>query len=310
MSGEHQPRVSIVTATYNRSNILRCTIATVLAQTFEDWELLVVGDACTDDTEAVVAAFGDPRIRFTNLPENVGEQSGPNNVGVGLARGGYLAFVNHDDLWFPDHLATSVALLERTGADLVLAGIAVARRRDAQALARDDLSFRLLASRADRYRGGHVPASSWLLRRELARHAGPWRAARECYVEPSHDWLFRAWRGGADIRVKPLVTVVAVPSGARRNSYRERQSVENEFYARRIATDPTFRDRVVATGAAPRTPWRRVIANGPLAIAYTLAYKPLIWLGVNPRAVKFRLKYGAKGALLARLRRHRGLEDD
>jgi GT2 family glycosyltransferase len=59
----------------------------VRAQTRSDWELIVVGDACTDDTADVVATFPDPRIRFVNLPENVGEQSGPNNEGVRLGHG-------------------------------------------------------------------------------------------------------------------------------------------------------------------------------------------------------------------------------
>ncbi len=93
------PLVSIITATYNRSNVLCYAIDSVLRQTVTDWELLVIGDACTDDTEQIVAAIGDPRVRFFNLEKNVGEQSGPNNAGVRLAHGKSLAFLNHDDLW-------------------------------------------------------------------------------------------------------------------------------------------------------------------------------------------------------------------
>src|SRR5262245_1859945 len=113
------PRVSIVVATYNRSNVLALTLRTVLWQTVADWEMLVVGDACTDDTEAVVASFADPRIRFINLPENCGEQSGPNNFGAQQARGTFLVWLNHDDFWLPDHLAHALAQLDATGADLV-----------------------------------------------------------------------------------------------------------------------------------------------------------------------------------------------
>src|SRR5688572_3928903 len=76
------PTVSVVMATYNRSNLLPLVIHTVLWQTFTDWELLVIGDACTDDTEAVVKSIGDPRIHFFNLPVNCGDQSGPNNEGM------------------------------------------------------------------------------------------------------------------------------------------------------------------------------------------------------------------------------------
>src|SRR4051812_42918921 len=73
------PAVSIVVATYNRSNVLELAIASVVAQTFTDWELLVVGDACTDDSEQVVESFADPRIVWTNLAVNHGDQSGPSN---------------------------------------------------------------------------------------------------------------------------------------------------------------------------------------------------------------------------------------
>jgi hypothetical protein len=113
-----RPLVSVVMATYNRSNIIGYSIRSLLASTLQDWELIVVGDACTDDTEAVVAAFSDPRIRFVNLERNCGEQSGPNNAGVALARGRYLAFLNHDDLWLPGHLAALLGAIEADRADL------------------------------------------------------------------------------------------------------------------------------------------------------------------------------------------------
>ena len=91
-------KVSIITATYNRSEVLKWAIRSVLAQTFCDWELIVVGDACTDDTEQVVASFTDPRIRFVNRSTSFGEQSGPNNDGFFLANGRLIAYLNHDDL--------------------------------------------------------------------------------------------------------------------------------------------------------------------------------------------------------------------
>ena len=116
-----KPTISVITATYNRSNVLAYTIRTVLWQTIPDWELWVIGDACTDDTEAVVRSFGDPRINFFNLPKNCGEQSGPNNEGFRRSCGQYIAYLNRDDLWFPDHLERTIAEIESTGADMVLA---------------------------------------------------------------------------------------------------------------------------------------------------------------------------------------------
>ena len=61
------PLISVITATYNRSNVLFYSISSVVRSTFSDCELLVGGDACTDNTEEVVGSFGDPRIRFFNL---------------------------------------------------------------------------------------------------------------------------------------------------------------------------------------------------------------------------------------------------
>ena len=98
------PLVSIITATHNRSNVLAYTLESVQRSTVADWEHLVIGDACTDDTALVTAGLGDARVRFHNLAENFGEQSGPNNAGFALSRGSYIAYLNHDDLWFPDHL--------------------------------------------------------------------------------------------------------------------------------------------------------------------------------------------------------------
>jgi glycosyltransferase involved in cell wall biosynthesis len=60
MVAEVRPEISVIIATYNRSNVLALTIRTVLWQTFPDWELIVVGDHCTDDTEDVVRGFPNP----------------------------------------------------------------------------------------------------------------------------------------------------------------------------------------------------------------------------------------------------------
>ncbi|MEA3032945.1 MAG: hypothetical protein QOH86_961, partial [Sphingomonadales bacterium] len=76
------PRVSIVLATYNWSAVLPFSIGSALDQSFGDFELIVVGDGCTDDSAEVVAAIGDPRVRWVNLPANCGHQSGPNNEGL------------------------------------------------------------------------------------------------------------------------------------------------------------------------------------------------------------------------------------
>ena len=76
------PRVTVITPTYNWSSVLPYSVGSALRQTFTDFEVLVVGDGCTDDSGAVVEAFGDERVRWINLPANTGHQSEPNNEGL------------------------------------------------------------------------------------------------------------------------------------------------------------------------------------------------------------------------------------
>src|SRR5256714_13138994 len=111
------PRVTVIIATYNWSSVLPYSIGSVLRQTFTDFELLVVGDGCTDDSEQVVAAIGDPRVRWINLPANHRQQSAPNNEGLRQARGEIIAYLGHDDLWLPHHLEVLVGALDREAAD-------------------------------------------------------------------------------------------------------------------------------------------------------------------------------------------------
>ena len=68
------PRVTVVMATYNWATVLPYSIASILDQTFTDFELLVIGDGCTGDSAEVVAGFDDPRVQWHNLPSNAGHQ--------------------------------------------------------------------------------------------------------------------------------------------------------------------------------------------------------------------------------------------
>ena len=81
------PRVTVVMATYNWATVLPYSIGSVLDQTFTDFELLVIGDGCTDESGEVVAAIGDPRVQWHNLDTNTGHQTGPNNEGIELSAG-------------------------------------------------------------------------------------------------------------------------------------------------------------------------------------------------------------------------------
>ncbi len=82
-----EPLFSIILSTYGRGGLIKPTIESVLRQSFGDFELIVVGDGCADDTEQAVASFASDRISWRSLAQNSGSQSAPNNEGLRHARG-------------------------------------------------------------------------------------------------------------------------------------------------------------------------------------------------------------------------------
>lgn len=291
------PTVSIVTATYNRSGVLRHTIESVLASRFADFELLVIGDACTDDTEDVVRSFGDARVQFVNLAVNAGEQSAPNNEGVRRARGRYVAFLNHDDLWTPEHLDVCLAAIEEHAADLVFTMELVSY------FSSD--TWHLTGGAGAYEPWMHAPASSWLFRRELFDAVGPWRSARELFLAPSHEWIFRAWKQRRKLIGIPRATVVAVSSGLRKNSYAQRDAPDNARIARELRDDPHFVERALAIAAARELArkQRRPVTGAALS----LAKRALLAAGIHPYSIVHALRHGGRGGFIDRLRRTRGL---
>jgi len=108
--GRSVPKVSVVVPTYDSARFLGKAIQSVLDQTFQDWELIVVDDGSTDNTRDVMAAFQDPRIRYVHQ-ENRGAPAAL-NAGIRLARGAYVAFLGADDRWLAEKLALQVAQLD------------------------------------------------------------------------------------------------------------------------------------------------------------------------------------------------------
>jgi glycosyltransferase involved in cell wall biosynthesis len=107
------PRVSVVIPTRNRARLLRQAIVSVLAQTFQDFEVIIIDDASDDDTQAVIADLSDVRIRYFRHAKNRGEAAS-RNAGVAHAGGEYIAFLDDDDTWLSEKLALQADLLGRS----------------------------------------------------------------------------------------------------------------------------------------------------------------------------------------------------
>ncbi len=111
------PLVSIITPLYNSERYLRETCASVLAQTFTDWEWIIVDDGSGDGSLAMARemAAGDPRILVLANERNQGAAKARNRA-IEAASGRYMAFLDSDDLWMPEKLERQLAFMERTGA--------------------------------------------------------------------------------------------------------------------------------------------------------------------------------------------------
>ena len=110
-SGDGSPVVSAVMPTYNKGPWLQLTIDSVLAQTFTNWELIIVDDGSTDNTQEVLARCTDPRIIVHTLPKNVG-RARARNAAIRLARGRYIAICDSDDISAPTRFEEHVAFLD------------------------------------------------------------------------------------------------------------------------------------------------------------------------------------------------------
>lgn len=97
------PKISVLIVTYNRAHLIGETIRSVLGQTYQDIELIIIDDGSTDATESVVQSFNDKRILLFKYPR-IGRLTRLRNIAVQKSSGDFIAFIDSDDLWKPDKL--------------------------------------------------------------------------------------------------------------------------------------------------------------------------------------------------------------
>jgi len=128
------PRVSIITPTYNGEKFIERAIKSVLRQTFKDWEMIIVDDGSRDNTVEIVKKYTkiDPRIKLIELKENTGGPAIPRTIACKKAKGEYIAFLDQDDLYYPEYLELKIKYLDENPEIDVLFSLAWAFDEDSK----------------------------------------------------------------------------------------------------------------------------------------------------------------------------------
>ncbi|HEY7886110.1 MAG TPA: glycosyltransferase family 2 protein [Cellvibrionaceae bacterium] len=298
-----QPTVSVIIAAYNRPSVVSIAIKSVLNSDFQDFELIVVGDGCNQETEEAIGAFPDPRIRFYNLPENTGHQSAPHNKGVDMACGEFILFLNQDDLYFPDHISRRVAFMRETRADISWSPILLLQRTALNHGPVNAYKDRIVIDGAvsdNKFDPNvFIVSSCWAVRREIFSAVGSWLPIKKTRLSPSQEWLFRAWKQGCDIRYHREASVLCIHSGVRPYSYIHDGSIEHKRAWEWISAGSDARIRVLNAAlvemAGREYLWRHKLAGFQkplLSFARRIAQK----LGHHPDAFQRLIEGLGKGA--------------
>ena len=103
---------SVIMPVYNTEKYVEEAICSVLSQSYQDWELLVVDDCSTDSSVSIIKRYmeQDRRIHFFQTDSSSGSPVKPRNIGVEAAKGRYIAFLDSDDIWLPDKLQNQIPL--------------------------------------------------------------------------------------------------------------------------------------------------------------------------------------------------------
>lgn len=192
MTASFPPKVSVIVTTYNRVDLLREAMNSILGQSFRDLELIVVDNYSWDGTTDYLSSISDKRLRHTRNANN-GVIAVNRNLGISLARGEYAAFCDDDDSWQPDKLRLQVELMNSrselalcyTNAETICGDKTLSRRLIRRRVLRNHF-FALL-------RGNFIPNSSVLVRRRVFEDIGVLNtdgSLREDY----EMWLRVAWR--------------------------------------------------------------------------------------------------------------------
>lgn len=278
--------VSVIIPTYNRAQLAGRAVRSALAQTYRPLEIIVVDDGSTDDTAAVLRAFGDriQVIRQANQGRSLAR-----NHGLAAATGEYVAFLDSDDVWSPDALAAEVEVLHANPR----AGICYSWW---QLVTQDGQLLRVQESRIEGdvfaaiYWRNFVSTCNILLRRACFVEADGQRLnfdARMCSFEDWALWLRLAARHRFCCAPKVLASITSHEGNTFSSEHLDRLAADLRQFEASLLDDPACAARLRAMGTRARAVWPNRIAylylrrgcHRPALAGYWRAFKicPYYW---------------------------------
>lgn len=243
------PRVSVLIPAYAAARFITATLDSIAAQTYRDFEIVVVDDGSPDDTKPVVDAWlaksGIPGVCVRRAN---GRIAAARNTGLDHAKGELIALLDHDDFWTPDKLAMTVAefdahpeaVLVGHHVDVVRNGEVLRTERRGPAVA--DMYERLL------FVGNAVSPSGATFRRDKAREVGGFRENPEFNTVEDYDFWMRLSRVGPFRFIdKALASYTLIPGSASskiESHYSNQESLLKDHFASFLGPEPSFLNRL------------------------------------------------------------------
>jgi len=189
------PKVSVVIATHNHAHFLPECLGSVRAQTYQDYEVIIVDNGSTDNTRELVQKLAWDKLRYY-YQENTGSVSGPRNTGIRLARGEYVAFLDSDDSWYKEKLDEVMRILaDNPAIDIISHDLLMVEKGKPNLVAKvgplsSDMFKQLLIV------GNCVCGSATVVKREILLKTKGFDESKDfVHVEDYEAWLRIAYQG-------------------------------------------------------------------------------------------------------------------
>ena len=245
------PLVSIVIPTYNHAHFLTDALGDLIAQSYTNWEAIVVNNYSEDATEQVVEGFSDRRIRLVNFA-NKGVIAASRNRAIDLAKGDYVAFLDSDDLWLPQKLERCIKTLVTHQLDWVCHG----ERWFGDGIDKEVMYGPLHYASFDEllYRGNCISTSAVVVKRELLKTAGGFNESSAFVTAEDYELWLRLAQVHAKIGfIEEILGAYRIhPNGQSRAALRNMQATS--------AVVEQFFSKIPATTFAQK--WRRRLRRG------------------------------------------------